>query len=380
MNQDLHTLFGRVLATYPPTLQSEDFAFSRADVVLDGEPPQAFFPPTFGDFARKAHPQLFVEGEHDAIDAPWLRARVEHTFSCVQSDKDVTYITRLAHRELSERGCLAFSFVAVTTLHDTQVAIPFTLKDHLARSDLSFGKHSGRNDRYYSMLIVRLARAFWRLLLRPPLDVPDYRDISHFMSSVAEFGMRDGKPFFAFTDEINPNHPGGEAILWCDCGYESEGIFHSWETYGCLQCRKVVFPAPIPFVYAPPCCPTCKSQLGRVDRIRLNSSSRARCPKCEANTLQLQSLFLDVNVYDPGDSTPEKGQLLHARAFIVDDMFIFDSPRLRRALAMNVAITNRVPSEIPHGYHEFRTVAVEGDQLTVEYVRELSPDEWQWFR
>jgi len=55
--------------------------------------------------------------------------------------------------------------------------------------------------------------------------------------------------------------PPGEAMLLCGCGYESEAFCFCNHAYGCTTCGEVVFPDPLPFVYAPPQCDECGMQL-----------------------------------------------------------------------------------------------------------------------
>ncbi|MDA8746459.1 hypothetical protein N9N28_17685 [Rubripirellula amarantea] len=179
--------------------------------------------------------------------------------------------------------------------------------------------------------------------------------------------------------------PPGEAMLHCKCGYESAAFCFCDHAYGCTNCSAVVFPSPLPFVYAPPSCNQCGAALTTDDRIlagRMTSVDTARCPQCEADTLQLHSFPLQLLFSDLADSSPDIGQLIHARTMQPQrdgEPFCFFAPRLQINLALGITLTNLSRDSLPDGHHEFRTVGVDETNLVVDYVRPLPEDEWRWY-
>lgn len=179
--------------------------------------------------------------------------------------------------------------------------------------------------------------------------------------------------------------PLGEALLYCDCGFESEAFCFSSHTYGCLKCCAVVFTIPLPFIFAAPKCNQCDRQLASEDRIpasRMSADAAARCPRCRSETSKLRSLQIHLLDTYLGDSIPVATQLIHARTHQPErsgEPFMFLSPRLTLELAMNVSFANRDRASIPNGYHEFRTIHVTDHSLVVEYVRQLPASDWGWY-
>jgi len=199
------------------------------------------------------------------------------------------------------------------------------------------------------------------------------RDETLFVLSLG-FQMDDVPPEFEL--------PPGEAMLRCECGFESEPFCFDEHLYGCLTCSSVKSAIRVPFLYQPPKCPDCDSQFAISDRIRAGPS--ARCPACCNNTLMLEPFGVDYQTVDCGDSIPEVGQTIHAKTMPSDhpDVEVFFwSPRLKMEYAVAVSITNRDPSTIPWAHHEFRVESVEHSppRLRLAYVRELNESEWRWF-
>jgi hypothetical protein len=174
-------------------------------------------------------------------------------------------------------------------------------------------------------------------------------------------------------------------MLHCKCGYESPAFCFCDHAYGCPNCSAVVFPDPLPFVYSPPNCNQCGTELAPADRIlasRMTPHDDARCPCCKSNSLRLHNYPLQLLSHDAADSTPNAGQLIHARTLQPQrdgEPFCFFSPRLQTQLALGVTIANRDRNSLPDAHHEFCTISVDDGRLVVDYVRQLDEHEWRWY-
>jgi hypothetical protein len=190
-------------------------------------------------------------------------------------------------------------------------------------------------------------------------------------------------------DDVPPDFelPPGEALLRCECGFQSQPFCFVEHLYGCLTCSSVKSAVRIPFLYQPPRCPECDRQFLISDRIpagSMCSGHLARCPACRNNTLLLEQLSVHYQTTDCGDLIPDVGQTMHAKTMPSDhpDVEIFFwSPRLKMEYSLAVSITNRDASTIPWAHHEFRVESVEHSppRLRLAYVRELDESEWKWF-
>ncbi len=187
------------------------------------------------------------------------------------------------------------------------------------------------------------------------------------------------------SGNIGPDLPLGEALLHCNCGFESAAFCFSDHAYGCLSCAAVVFPKPLPFIYAAPKCNQCNRQMTPLDRIpasRMSADVATRCPRCLSNTLKLRNLHIQLLDTYVGDAVPAATQLIHARTRQPEregEPFMLLSPGLSMKLALILSIANRDRSSIPNGYHEFRTIDVADDKLVVDYVRQLPENDWLWY-
>jgi hypothetical protein len=179
--------------------------------------------------------------------------------------------------------------------------------------------------------------------------------------------------------------PSGEAFFHCDCGYASPEFCYGDHLYACRTCRSIVFPKPVPFMYIPPPCNQCGRQLKPDERLlaaRMTPDDRAACPRCEATSLRLQDLQIHFLISELGDATPDVGQVIHARTLQpqrVHEPFGFFSPRLLARLAVRVSVDNRHCNTISDGHHMFRTISAGDSTLVVDYVRELTQQEWRWY-
>ena len=114
----------------------------------------------------------------------------------------------------------------------------------------------------------------------------------------------------------------------------------------------------------------------------MTADDRGWCPHCDSHSLKLRSFQIQFLSSDVGDAIPDAGQLLHARTRQPElecEPFFFWSPRLLMNLAIAVSIANHDRNTIPNGHHEFCTVSAADDILVVNYVRELSDNEWRWY-
>jgi hypothetical protein len=174
--------------------------------------------------------------------------------------------------------------------------------------------------------------------------------------------------------------------LYCDqCGYRSREFYagHYNLVFSCLRCRNISVSEMRPFVYDPPDCESCQKPLLREEYLRVKSmrpeEDIRKCPRCLKESLRLTIDPIHFQ-FGPDGQIPESGQLLHgtshqpSRELI--NKFWVRVPRL--SIHLWPTIVNRDSRTIPDGFHEFRTVKVDGEKLFVEYVRELEDHEWQW--
>lgn len=193
--------------------------------------------------------------------------------------------------------------------------------------------------------------------------------------------------------------PPGEATLLCECGFQSEPFCFVEHLYRCDECHAINSPSKIPFVYQPPTCSTCNHQFEPADRVHASwmrpaylfgkritneSPDYIACPKCNVQSLAVNSLGVQYLVYENDFVTPAVDNLLHARTMKSNHpriaMFLW-SPRLSSDYSLSLLVTNREIFEIHDGHHEFRVIAVSefNPRLTIEYVRPLPPEAWKWY-
>lgn len=193
----------------------------------------------------------------------------------------------------------------------------------------------------------------------------------------------------------NLSVPAGEATLLCTCGFQTDPFCFIEELYRCRHCKTVDRPLRVPFLYVTPQCTDCNRQFQTTDRIRA-SNMRARylnakefghheadntqCPQCGEKSLAVNSLGIDYQCMETNTIVPTVGDTMHALLMASCGEFYLSSPRLAYYYSVRFQITNAAPAEIGNGHHEFRIVAVndEWPRLHLEFVRRLSPNEWDW--
>jgi hypothetical protein len=190
--------------------------------------------------------------------------------------------------------------------------------------------------------------------------------------------------------------PPGEATLLCTCGFQTEPFCFIEELYRCRNCKTVDRPLKTPFRYVTPNCTVCDTQFATTDRIRarsmraryLNSkefgahpSDSTRCPRCGEESLAVNSLGIDYQCVETNTVAPSPGETIHARMISSVGEFYLSSPRLAFAFSHRFRIANAEAAEIGNGHHEFRIIEIndESPRLVLEYIRRLSPSEWDWF-
>ena len=193
--------------------------------------------------------------------------------------------------------------------------------------------------------------------------------------------------------------PPGEATLLCQCGFESEPFCFVEHLYRCRRCRTIDRPSPIPFVYQPPACSRCGVQFERGDRVHVawmqpaffwserNTNASADfvgCPRCDKNTLGLNSFCVHYQITENDFVVPSIGDTLHTSTMKCSGLpfgFFLWSPRLASEYALSLNVLNRQLDAIDDGHHEFKVVAISDThpRITLEYVRQLLPEEWEWY-
>lgn len=115
-------------------------------------------------------------------DAPWVLGRLMHLFG----------IERLPAEDRGEKTCFYAAFLAVLPDRDN-LAVPFECTDNYLESCLMFSSE----DAPPQELQVRIAGAFWGLLLTDPDELKDYHERVLFRGEDIwiRFGVEQGEPF-----------------------------------------------------------------------------------------------------------------------------------------------------------------------------------------
>jgi hypothetical protein len=183
----------------------------------------------------------------------------------------------------------------------------------------------------------------------------------------------------------NSRIPLGEGYLKCkSCGYETPPFNHggdNTQVFYCRKCADIVNPEALPFLFVPPPCSRCGSQLLREDRIytaHLSGNDRIKCPKCHEASLSLHYIC-DISFDHENGLIPEEGQIIHGCVIHPNDgrlSLIFISPWLPLKLSMNSTLTNGSMTDLPDGYYEFIVKNVEEERLLLEYKGQLPKSVW----
>jgi len=206
------------------------------------------------------------------------------------------------------------------------------------------------------------------------------------------------------TPPADYEYPPAEATLICECGFETPPFFFSQHVYRCNRCKLVDFPRSVPFVYDTPNCSKCHTKFDRQDRIHARRMTPVSieykpsewsrvsktppelvlCPKCMGNKLGLNHLGIHVQCAFDGAGLPEDGQLIHTRlrsSPYPEIPYLIFVPRLDVEYTCSYQMLKLPAEGLNDGHHEFRVMKTSktDPKLTLEYMRELDPDEWAWY-
>lgn len=179
---DMHIEFGTLQNVFGKPATHDGFTFVPAAVELNGSSFSTDF--YLRDAAGKSPVAILARPIEHHYDASWVRARLPRVFGFTPELSDV------------EKSLLDVAFVAVAT--GSTIAFPFVCADHYGRTGIMFspeGPDQGQQ--------VKIAQAFWSLLLLAPDDVEDFEaTVYHPGADIwMHFGCKNGEPTFEESED-----------------------------------------------------------------------------------------------------------------------------------------------------------------------------------
>jgi hypothetical protein len=174
---DMRVEFGTLHNVVGKAATHDGFSFVPAMVDLNGH--RFSFDFDLRDAVGERPPAILTRPIQEGYDAAWVRARLPRVFAFTPELSEV------------EKSVLHVGFVAVAS--GSTAGFPFVCTDYYGRTNLMFSPEGPDQDTQ-----VKIAAAFWSLLLESPDDLEDFQAaVYHPGAGIwMHFGCADGEPYY----------------------------------------------------------------------------------------------------------------------------------------------------------------------------------------